>query len=60
MQGEVGHTQRGAHLLAAVIDQIPVLHVIHQVEKDLYCCQHDCRIGMLKVDDDALCHYFCI
>jgi hypothetical protein len=47
-------TERRAHLLADVLDQLPVLDVVHQVQQDLDRGEHDGRIGMLELDDDPL------
>lgn len=58
VQHIVRHTQWRTHLLANIVHEFPILHVVHQVQQSFDCCENHSRIRVSELNDDALCHDF--
>ena len=51
-------TEWRTHLLAYMIHELTVLHVVHEVQENFDRCKHNRRVRVVKLYDDALRHHF--
>ena len=50
-------TERRPHLLADVLNEFPVLHVIHEIQKNFYRREDDSGVPMLELDNDPFSNH---